>query len=222
MKKTVLILAIFMSLQAFAQFDKYFENRTMRIDYYHAGDAKTEAYYIDEIIAEDYWGGSLTNLIEPTKFGKFYVKVYDAASNQLIFGRSYSTLFGEWQTVDESKTIKKSFSESVVFPYPKNKVIVAFLSKSFETGDYVEKYRFEVDPNDKCIVKHDNRHKYPVYEVLDNGKDYNKKVDIVIIPDGYTEQQMDLFKSDCKKFVDEMFKFEPYTSRKSDFNIHAV
>lgn len=221
MKNLLTILLSLVSVAVFAQFDKYFENRTMRVDYYHVGDSRNDYYYIDEVIAEPYWGGSLVNLIDDTNFGKYLVKVLDKVSGTLIYSRSYSTLFGEWQTVDEARTVQKSFSESVVFPYPKAAVTVVFCTKAFETGKYVEKYRYDINPDDVCLIKHDNRHKYPVYEVLKGG-DANRKVDIVIVPDGYTAAQMSQFKKDCEKFKNEFFKYEPYTSHKNDFNIHAV
>jgi len=221
MKKLVLILMLATPIFVSAQFDKYFENKSMRVDYFHAGNNKTDNYFIDEVIAEPYWGGSKVNLIDETNFGKYLVKVLDKASGKLIYSRSYSTLFGEWQTVDEAKSVQKSFSESVVFPYPKNPVTVVFCTKSFDTGFYEEKYRYDINPEDACLVKRDNRHKYPVFEVHKGGE-ANKKVDIVIIPDGYTASQMSLFKKDCEKFKNEFFKYEPYSSHKDDFNIHAV
>ena len=221
MKNILTILLLLVSVTIFGQFDKYFENRTMRVDYYHAGDSKNDYYYIDEVIAEPYWGGSMVNLIDDTNFGKYLVKVLDKASGTLIYSRSYSTLFGEWQTVDEARTVQKSFSESVVFPYPKAAVTVVFCTKAFETGKYVEKYRYDINPDDVCLIKHDNRHKYPVYEVHKGGY-ANCKVDIVIVPDGYTAAQMSQFKKDCEKFKNEFFKYEPYASHKDDFNIHAV
>ena len=223
MRKILSVVLLLASMAAFGQFDKYFENRTMRVDYYHAGDSKNDYYYIDETIAEPYWGGSKVNLIDETNFGKYLVKVLDKASRTLIYSRSYSTLFGEWQTVDEAKTAQKSFSESVVFPYPKSTVTVVFCTKAFETGKYVEKYRYDINPAEVCIIKHDNRNKFPVFEVHKGGNgDSNRKVDIVIVPDGYTASQMSLFKKDCAKFRDEFFSYEPYASHKDDFNIHAV
>ena len=221
MRKVLTVLFLLVSMAGFAQFDKYFENRTMRVDYYHAGDYQIDIYYIDEVIAEPYWGGSKVNLFDDTKFGKYLVKVLDKATGTLIYSRSYSTLFGEWQTVDEARTVQKSFSESVVFPYPKAAVTVVFCTKAYETGEYVEKYRYDINPADVCLIKQDNRNKFPVYEVHKGG-DANTKVDIVIVPDGYTASQMSQFKKDCEKFKNEFFKYEPYTSHKNDFNIHAV
>ena len=48
MKNLLTILLSLVSVAVFAQFDKYFENRTMRVDYYHAGDSKND-YYAENI-----------------------------------------------------------------------------------------------------------------------------------------------------------------------------
>ena len=53
MKKLLTIVLVFTALHAFSiNFDEYFENRTLRIDYFHAGNFNTEEYFIDEIKAE--------------------------------------------------------------------------------------------------------------------------------------------------------------------------
>jgi len=57
----------------------------------------------------------------------------------------------------------------------------------------------------------------PVY----NG-DPHKKVDIVILSEGYTKSEKDKFEKDLNRFVDYFFEQEPYKSQKSDFNIYGV
>lgn len=221
MKNTFLFFLTFCSFALYAQdFDTYFTNQTMRVDYMHVGDDKSDVYYIDEIIAEPYWAGHKTNLIDKSGFGNYMVKVYDKVSKNLIYSRSYATIFSEWQTIDEAKKVQKAFSETVVFPFPKNKVEVAFHTKNKQTGVFEEKYRLEIDPKD-YFIQRDRRNIYPVYEVETNGAP-NEKVDIVIIPDGYTEAEMKQFMKDCDFFRDEFFNFEPYTSYRDRFNIHAV
>ena len=61
---------------AFSQinFDQYFENKTLRLDYYHTGNSTEDSYSIDELIEEPYWGGSKTNLLDKFNYGKY--KVY--------------------------------------------------------------------------------------------------------------------------------------------------
>ena len=56
-----LIAGIMLLLQAnisWAQFDKYFHNKTLRMDYAHCGDNQSEEIYFEELIEEPYWGGS--------------------------------------------------------------------------------------------------------------------------------------------------------------------
>jgi len=89
MRNLIAILLLLVPLFASAQFDKFFEDRTMRVDYFHAGDSSDDTYYIDEIIAEPFWGGSKVNLIDETNFGKYLVKIIDKASGSLIYSKSY-------------------------------------------------------------------------------------------------------------------------------------
>ena len=54
-----------------AQFDKYFEYKTLRMDFYHCGDKENEEFYFDELFEEPYWGGSKTNLIDTMLYGNY-------------------------------------------------------------------------------------------------------------------------------------------------------
>ena len=70
MKKLLAIALVLSSVRMFAVgFDQYFENKTLRIDYTHAGNATTDAYFIDELKSEPYWGGPHENLIDTMSYG---------------------------------------------------------------------------------------------------------------------------------------------------------
>src|ERR1035438_10585143 len=45
---------------------------------------------------------------------------------------------------------------------------------------------------------------------------------IVILPEGYTKDEMELFKNDCKKFADYLFNSDPYKQNKDKFNVWGV
>lgn len=200
-------------------FADYFENKTLRIDYSHTGDKDNDEYYLEELIEEPFWGGSHKNLIDTFNYGKYQVVVKDDSSNQIIYSRFYSTLFSEWQTTEEAKHTKKSFPESVIIPYPKNKVIVEFYSRQ-KDNSLLKKFEINVEPNNYFISK-ERKKNYPSFEVLKSG-DPAVKVDLVIIPEGYTKEQMELFKSDCKKFTNYLFNASPYKENKDKFNIWGV
>ena len=118
MKHLILLTAVLVNLNVAAQFNKFFHNKTLRMDYYHSGNNNEETYYFDELIEEPYWGGSKVNLVDTFEYGKYYVKIFNKSNDSLLYSRGYSSLFGEWQTTDEAVRTQRAFSEAVVFPFP--------------------------------------------------------------------------------------------------------
>ena len=57
MKKQSIVVGLMalvgiLPMNAQVNFDDYFTPKTMRLDYYHAGDAKSEHFFVDEVIEE--------------------------------------------------------------------------------------------------------------------------------------------------------------------------
>lgn len=219
MKNILLLFLAVLSVPALAQFDQWFNDNTLRIDYYHSGDSKTESYSIDELLMEPYWGGSKINLVDTFNYGHYFFQVRDKQSRKVIYSRGYSTLFGEWQTTDEANRTRKSFSETVVMPFPKKDVIVEFFSRNYK-GDFEKRFSYDVDVN-SYFINPQLRKEYKVYDVHIS-RDPAKAVDIVILPEGYTKKELKRFKKDCKKFAEQLFSFAPYDQNKNKFNIRAV
>ena len=126
-------------------FDRYFEDKTMRFDFYHCGDAVSEEYFFDELREEPYWAGSKVTLIDTTGYGGQLFKVIDLASGREIYSRSYCTLFNEWQTTAEAQSVRKARPESVVFPDPKQPVRVEIYARN-RKGIMEKKFEQEVNP----------------------------------------------------------------------------
>ena len=219
--KKIIFLPFFFLFAAitYGQFDKWFEHKTLRLDYYHSGNHKEESCSFDELIEEPYWGGSLTNLIDTFGYGNYFMKVYEASGRKLLYSRGYSTLFFEWQTTKEADTVTRSFSESVVFPYPKVPVDVEISKRTWE-GRWKKIFSYHVDTGN-YFIKKDMRMEYPVYDVWTSG-DPAEKVDVVILPDGYTEEEMDRFVADCRQFEKNFFTYSPYKESRMKFNLRAV
>ncbi len=219
MKKLFLFFLMLTAVSVQAQFSKFFENKSLRMDYYHSGTDTSEFYTFDELIEEPYWGGSHINLVDTMHYGNYYVKVYDVKNDSLLYSRGYSTLFREWQTTNEAKKISRTFSESVVIPFPKEKVRIELFSRGWD-GKFRKKFTYVVDTND-YFIKHDRRLVYPYFDVRVTG-DPAHRVDVVILPEGYTKEEMGKFIGDCKKFVQEFFSVAPYSQNKDKFNFRAV
>ena len=219
-KLAILILLITsFSFNSNAQYDVYFENQQLRIDYYIFGNADSCYYALDKYVMEPVWGGTRNNLIDSLGYGEYCFEVYLNDSDVMIYSRGYSNLFGEWQSTAEAEFTTKGFHESVIIPYPKETVDVVFYLRDYD-GIFIEMMRLVVNPDDYFIQ--DALH--PNYSIFNVHGDYapEKAVDIVILPDGYSEEEMGKFVIDCNFFKECLFSYEPYKSYQDRFNIRAV
>ena len=212
----------FLEVQTFAQitFDDYFEPKTLRFDFYLAGNAEKQDVFFDCFREEPYWGGSQTRLINNPDYGDYCYRLYDARSGKLIFQKGFSSLFQEWRTTDEAKTVNRSYSQVIVTPFPKNDIRLEILTRNFDTGNFLPLFEISLSPK-TIYINREKRTEYPVSKILYNG-DHAQKVDIVFVAEGYTKNEIDKFRKDVARFTDFLFKTKPYSERKSDFNIWAV
>jgi len=221
MRRLLLLFAFSLAVAAvWAQdFDTYFENRTMRIDVTHSGNATGKAYYYNRTVAEPYWAGSRTNLIDRFNYGNHRLVLTDRASGEVIYTIGYCSLFNEWQHTEEAERISKSFPESVVFPYPKADAILELFTVNGRTGEPDKVFEHHIDPNSYQIIT--QKPKGESFDVEINGS-VESCVDLVLLSEGYASGQKEQFVQDCRFFVESLFAYEPFKSRRNKFNVRAV
>ena len=220
MKKALFFLVIMLPMTVWAQFDQYFTESSLRVDYVLTGNRQTTTFSLKELIREPYWSGSKTNLIDDLEFGNYIVKVFEAGTDHLLLSKGYQNLYGEWVITPEALKLTKSFEESVIVPFPKVKIDVALYRKTWE-GELVEGMRLTINPDDYFIRNYDNLN-LPIYEAWIGNKDITKAVDIVILPEGYTQAEMGKFIKDCDFFVKSLFDYAPYDRYRESFNVRGV
>ena len=216
------LLIISVSAQDIETFNKYFIDEIMRIDYYHIGNASEEFITLDQIYKYGIWAGSRKHLIDELNLGRYCVKIYDAATNQLIYSKGFDSYFGEYKTSTEGlEGVKKTFHESALVPYPKAKIIFS-MERRDEKLILFEFFRMEIDPEDIMIIRDEVKGKLvKVYNADSNGDPHNR-VDVVILGEGYTLNEKNKFEKDLKYFTDVFFGLEPYKSNADKFNIYGV
>lgn len=222
-KMTFVIMILTMSaIAGQVKFEDYFIDKTMRIDYFHIGDAVTEIVTIDHIYQQGIWAGSDVNLIDNFNNGAYYYKIYDLNSDQLIFSRGFDSYFKEYQTSEEaSKGIKRTYHESALIPFPKSKIKFV-LEKRDKQNKLNEVFSAEIDPADLYINKDQVRDKsVKVYKSSYAG-DPHTKVDVVILGDGYTLKERKKFEKDLKRYTNLLFSHQPFKMNKTKFNIYGV
>ena len=92
---------------------------TMRLDYYHTGDATSEVFTMDRIVIDPLpWPGDPKQKRDTSNLGKYYFEVRDFTTSQIVYSRGFASIYGEWETTEEAKTVKRTFQESLRFPAP--------------------------------------------------------------------------------------------------------
>ena len=202
-------------------FNEYFINQTMRIDYYHVGDKNSDEIVMDLIFKESEWAGNPKSLFDNFNNGKYYYKIYDVNSNELIYSKGFNNFFHEYQTTAPAKEgIKRSYHESAIIPYPKSKIFFV-IEKRDKFNVLSPIYKKVIDPADYHIIAQNIKTEDLIVDEHIVGKPHNC-VDIVLVGEGYTEKDKKKFKSDVKRYTDELFSVEPFKSNKKKINIRGV
>jgi hypothetical protein len=218
----LLFLVVSTSLSQQNFYNRFFTDKTMRVDYFHTGTKGSETISLNNIYIEGEWPGSKVNLIDTMNYGEYYFRVFDFATSMEIYSRGYSTMFNEWLTTDEAGSgMFRTFHESVRFPYPKEKIQVTVLHRDNRMMLH-EVFSTVIDPNPPSeINREEHTSNFKVVPLMVNGAPENK-VDILILGDGYTKDEMDKFRKDAKHFNDVMFGTAPFSDRKKDFNVRTI
>jgi hypothetical protein len=204
------------------QFDAFFTDYVLRIDYFHSGTASEEKIALDQIYAGGEWAESRTHLLDDSNLGNYLARVSEAATNQVIFSRGYSTLFNEWQTTDEAKRgVFKTMHETVRVPLPKKPVIVEILGRDKQNYFTRQLFAAVIDPASRFVSREPRAMPAEVSALLKNGAPANK-VDIAVLAEGYTAAQKQKFTSDAKRLVDIFFEHSPFKENKQNFNVSTV
>jgi hypothetical protein len=216
--KTIFFFLFNILLFAQTDFDKYFENKSLRFDFYHVGNAKSEQIVFDELIEEPLWGGRKQNLTDTLNLGEYKFSVYSKEGTE-IYSKGFSTLFKEWQTTQEAKKITRAFNGAIILPFPKDSVLLKIFSRN-KKNNFNEIYSLGVNP-DNYFIRKDENEKYPVEKIYVTGNS-SEKYDIVFIPEGYTKNRLGKFIADCNVLKDYLFNFSPFKELKSKINLWAV
>jgi hypothetical protein len=193
----------------------------MRVDFFHSGNHETEMFSLDQVVIEPLpWSGNMSQPTDKTLRGKYLFEIVDPENNTVAWSRSFSSIYGEWETTSEARDINRSFHESVRFPAP-NDAFELVLKKRAADNAFEEIWRIGLDPNDVLVHRES-----PVYAdqtvAIHKSGNPAEKVDLLLMGDGYTSEEHDAFIAKARELTDILFATSPFKERKNDFNVWAV
>ena len=212
-------LVIFSATAVFAtSFDEDFEDATLRVDFFQYGNADSEHIAIDRLIRQGRWAGPVDKIIAPHPYGRYLARVYDLESGETLFDFRFNSLFGEYRTTDSAvQGVVRVYHETILVPYPKAPIRLSVSFRS-STGEGTTLHEVEIDPSSVAIAVESPRAGATVVDAHIAGEPHTS-LDIAIIGEGYTTNQIELFRTDVARFSQLLLSQEPYASRSAEINI---
>ncbi len=220
MKHWFLFLSILFVTNVHAQFDKYFADRTLRVDYIVSGDNRSQQIYLGELLQSPGWYGRRVNLDKLQLIGNGQITMTDTLGTDTLYRHSFSTLFQEWQTTEEATKVRKSFENVFLLPFPKQPCKVTITLSDTHNRE-TSRLEHLVDPNDILIRRIGETGVTPWKYVQKNGNSEDC-IDIAFMAEGYTVDQMDTFYADCERAIEAITNHEPFKSEIKKFNFVGV
>jgi IgA peptidase M64/peptidase M64-like protein len=205
-------------------FDASFTGATLRVDLYHTGTRAEESFALDGLREEGPWAGTRARLIDDTNFGNYLARVFDAGTNQLLYSRGYSSLFGEWRTTDEAKSVTRTMHESVLVPMPRGPAYVTIASR--DAGNvFREIFHASVDPFSENVVRESvcppGAFGRSLEEIAVTG-DPSERLDILFVAEGYTAAEAEKFRRDARRYTRILLGTSPFSGNAGRINVRSL
>lgn len=195
------------------------QDQTLRVNYTFSGNSRESHIYLDDLNVIDGWAGRRVNLKKLYLDGNGQILMTDAQTGDTLYCNAFATLFQEWQNTEEATQVDRSFENVFLLPMPRRKAVVEVrLTDNF--NKVVAKLSHTVDPEDILIRRIGQNP--PKWKYLHQGGTPQQCIDVVIIPEGYTADEMDVFYKDAGIAVKSLFSHEPFKTMQERFNILAV
>jgi len=194
---------------------------TMRVDYYHSGNAEREIFSLDRVVVEPLpWPGDLSQAIDNSNLGKYFFEVREQKTRKVLYSRGFASVYGEWETTDEAKTVNRTFQESFRFPAPTTPVEIV-LRKRDPKNVFVDIWTTNIDPADQFVDRAKLAAPAPLITIQKMGEP-EKKVDFLILGDGYTAAEAQKFEADARRLTEVLFATSPFKENRRRFNVWAL
>lgn len=195
--------------------------QTLRIDYYHSGNSDSEIFSLEQVVLEPLtFPGNTNRPIDHTLRGKYLFEVIDPDSKAVLWSRSFSSIYGEWETTAEARDMHRTFHESLRFPRPQKSFEVVLKKRGLQNA-FAEIWRIGIDPDDYLVHQESAAYAGQVVPIVNNG-DPAGKVDLLILGDGYTATEHAAFVARATQLTEVLFSTSPFKERRNDFNVWAI
>jgi hypothetical protein len=165
-------------------FERHFLDATLRVDFYHAGDAEQEQISLDQLYRQGRWAGSRRHLVDQEGLGSYRVAMFDNGNGSLLYSRTFDSYFGEYRTTaPASEGVPRTYHESVLVPMP-NRPAVLRISLHRPGAESRDLLTVPVDPESGAISAEPPAHGVTVIDAAVGGEPH-RTLDVAVVGEGY-------------------------------------
>lgn len=190
---------------------------TLRIDYIFGGTINCPTVSLSKACKSAGWYGRTTNLDSLVYRGNGQVTVTSTETGDTLYRTSFSSLYSEW--LDLADSVERAFEHTVLTPLPRQKATID-LELFNHRGQVIAKHSHTYLPGD-VLIRPVEGSSYPT-TTLHNGNFEGHRINVVILPEGYATDEMEMFRRDSQTAADEILNAEPFSSFVDRFNFIAV
>ena len=223
MRKILFFIMMIMAVTADAEvdFNTYFDGRTLRVDYTFAGDSARQEIFLNGYASLDKWAGRRVNLDKLLLEGTGDITMRSTTDGKVIYCQSFSTHFQDWTAIKQAVSEKRAFEHVLLLPMPRESVTIEIrLFDLRQRPVAVMNHRF--DPKDILIRNLSVSPVVPETRQLIHSGDSKDCIDIAVLAEGYTKEELPLFYEGAQRLIESLFAYEPFKSNRSKFNVVAV
>lgn len=192
---------------------------TLRADYIFKGGPSGVSIALSGLSRTDNWYGRTVNMDSVPVEGNGQLVMRDDSTGTVIYRSSFSTLFQEWLTTDESKRVDKGFENTFLLPLPTGSATVTLTLFDMHRRVCCE-YSHSFDPEDILIARREASD--APYRYIHRGGDPASCIDVAILAEGYSPSEKGRFYRDAAAAVEAIFSYEPFCRYRDGFNFIAV
>lgn len=217
-----LIAAVAASAIAADDFEAHFLDATLRIDYYHTGDAEREFSALDRVYRQGQWAGSRQRLLDPFRYGGYLVEARDESTGRLLFSKGFDSYFGEYRTTAAAGDGRlRTFHETVLMPFPKKAVEVTLTARR-RNGTRTVIGTFTIDPGAQETISTEPAAAGAVVVTSHGGGPPPETLDIAVVGEGYRTSEVETFRNDLATATATLLAQEPFTSHADRITVRGV
>jgi hypothetical protein len=203
------------------EFERYFADATLRVDFHHTGDSEREQISLDRLYRQGRWAGSRHHLVDRQDLGAYRVSLRDEGDGSVLFARTFDSYFGEYRTTaPASEGVSRTYHESVLLPMPLRPAVLT-ISVRPPAADSRDLLTLSVDPESAAIAAEPPARGVTVIDSHIGGEP-RQTLDIAIVGEGYGANDVETFRKDLERFTNTLFRYQPYDGLRPKISIRGV